>query len=109
MIMGNLWLIKIILAHLLTDFILQPRRWIQERRPEHFRSASLYIHGLIIAGMALLLTGWIYWPAALIILLTHIGIDGWKSYKKESTWVFLTDQFLQGRRQKQSTWSSAPC
>ncbi len=94
MIMGNVWLIKIVLAHLLTDFILQPKRWIQERRLEHFRSASLYIHGLITAGMTLLLTGWIYWPAALIILLTHIGIDGWKSYKKESTWVFLTDQFL---------------
>ncbi len=92
--MGYVWLIKVVLAHLLTDFILQPKSWIKERRIKHFRAGSLYIHGLLTAGMVLLLTGWNFWFAGLIIFISHIGIDGWKSYKKESTFIFLADQCL---------------
>lgn len=92
--MGYVWLIKIILAHLLTDFLLQPKAWIQNRRHRHFKSGKLYVHGLLTAVTAWMLTGWNYWPAALVILITHIGIDGWKSYKKDTVLIFLTDQCL---------------
>ncbi|MEO6962735.1 MAG: DUF3307 domain-containing protein [Puia sp.] len=92
--MAYTWLIKVILAHLLTDFIFQPKTWIKERHAKHFRSGTLYLHGLLTALVAWTLTGWNYWPAALVILVTHIAIDAWKSYRKDSILIFLADQLL---------------
>jgi hypothetical protein len=89
-----IWLIKLILAHLLTDFVFQPGRWIESRNRKHFQSAYLYLHGLITAVVALLLIGFHYWWVALIILATHILIDGWKSYRPIQTKYFLIDQCL---------------
>jgi hypothetical protein len=31
---GSVWLIKLLLAHLLTDFVLQPGSWIRDRPAE---------------------------------------------------------------------------
>jgi uncharacterized membrane protein len=89
-----IWLIKLILAHLLTDFILQPGRWIESRNQKHFRSVHLYLHGLVTALVALLLIGLHYWWVVLIVLVTHILIDGWKSYQPKETRYFLIDQGL---------------
>jgi hypothetical protein len=89
-----IWLIKIILAHLLTDFILQPSSWIESRNKKHFASPHLYLHGLLTAVVALILIGLQYWLIALIILVTHILIDGWKSYRPNETKYFLIDQCL---------------
>ena len=89
-----IWLTKLILAHLLTDFILQPTKWIESRNKEHFGSIHLYLHGFITALVALLFIGYQYWLIALVILVTHILIDGWKSYQPAETKYFLIDQFL---------------
>jgi hypothetical protein len=89
-----LWLIQMILAHLLTDFVLQPTSWVESRNKKHFRSAHLYLHGGVTALAALLLTGFQYWWAVLVVLVTHIIIDGWKSYRPRQTKYFLIDQCL---------------
>ena len=89
-----IWLIKLILAHLLTDFVFQPGHWIESRNKKHFQSPYLYLHGLITAVTALLLVGIRYWWVVLIILVTHILIDGWKSYRPIKTKYFLIDQCL---------------
>lgn len=89
---ASLWLIKLILSHLLTDFILQPNKWIQTRKEKHFASPHLYIHGVVTAIAAWIFIGWQYWGVALIILVSHILIDGWKSYRKENLFYFITDQ-----------------
>jgi len=89
-----IWLVKLILAHLLTDFVLQPTSWIESRNKKHFGSVHLYMHGVITAIIALLLIGFTYWWVALIILFTHILIDGWKSYQPNETKYFLIDQCL---------------
>jgi len=89
-----IWLIKLILAHLLTDFVLQPAGWIESRNKKHFQSAYLYIHGFVTAIIALLLIGFHYWWVAIIVLVTHILIDGWKSYRPIETKYFLIDQCL---------------
>jgi hypothetical protein len=94
MIIESVWLIKLILAHLVTDFILQPKSWVEDRNAKHFTSGKLYLHGIITAGFAWLLIGWRYWQVALIILVTHIIIDAWKSYQKKTIVYFLIDQFL---------------
>ena len=89
------WLTKLVLAHLLTDFVLQPSSWIRSRNSRHFSSPHLYLHGIVTAAVALLLIGYIYWKAVLAILATHILIDGWKSYQEDKPKYFLIDQALQ--------------
>lgn len=88
------WLIKLILAHLLTDFILQPSAWIDSRNKKHFTSPHLYIHGFITAVVAQLLIGFQYWLVGSVIFITHVLIDGWKSYQPNITRYFLIDQAL---------------
>ncbi len=94
MFIESIWLIKLLLAHLLTDFILQPYSWIKSRNRKHFESGKLYLHGLITAFAAWILIGWKYWLVALIIFITHTLIDGWKSYQKQNSAYFLIDQLF---------------
>jgi hypothetical protein len=94
MITASVWLVKLLLAHLLTDFVLQPKSWVDDRSQKHFRSSKLYLHGLVTAAMAWALIGWQYWLVALVILITHTLIDGWKSYQKPTLTYFLADQIL---------------
>lgn len=89
-----LWLTKLVLSHLLTDFVLQPTRWVEDRNQKHFASGKLYLHALVTAGLAYFLIGWHYWLVALIILVTHFLIDGWKSYRPGRIRYFLIDQLL---------------
>jgi len=90
----HLWLIKLFLSHLLTDFVLQPTTWVEERNRKHFSSNKLYLHALVTAILAYVLIGWHYWAVALIILVTHFFIDGWKSYRPQGVSYFLIDQLL---------------
>jgi hypothetical protein len=94
MIIEHIWLLKLIVAHLLTDFVLQPKSWIYDRTTRHFASPMLYLHGLITGVVALLFIGFDYWPVATVILFTHIIIDGWKSYRREAIVYFIIDQVL---------------
>ena len=94
MIIEQVWLLKLLLAHLLTDFILQPKSWVEDRTQKHFFSAKLYLHGLVTGMVALAFAGINYWIAVCIITVTHILIDGWKSYRPKTLFYFITDQFL---------------
>lgn len=94
MTIASVWLIKLVLAHLLTDFILQPKRWVEDRDAKHFASGKLYLHGLVTALLAWIMIGPQYWLTAIVILVTHILIDGWKSYQKKTVLYFLVDQLL---------------
>ncbi|HRP54407.1 DUF3307 domain-containing protein [Agriterribacter sp.] len=92
--MSTIWLIKLILSHLLADFVLQPRKWVNDRCSRHFSSPWLYLHTLIAAALALVLTGFQYWHFALVIFVSHTLIDGWKSYRPQTVLYFLTDQLM---------------
>ena len=87
-----IWLLKLLLSHLLTDFILQPKSWVEHRSRHHFASSRLYLHGLVTGLVHLLFVGLQYWPAALAVAVTHTLIDGWKSYQKQTIWYFVIDQ-----------------
>ncbi len=88
------WLLKLVLAHLLTDFIFQPKSWIEDRTKNHFASGKLYLHGVVTGVVALIFAGLQYWPVAVIIFVTHVIIDGWKSYQREAIGYFILDQLL---------------
>jgi len=88
------WLVKLVLAHLLSDFILQPKSWVDSRNKKHFSSPFLYVHGLVTGLTALLLVGIEYWLVVLIVMITHVFIDGWKSYQMQEAKYFLLDQLF---------------
>jgi Protein of unknown function (DUF3307) len=94
MIIESIWLTKLVLAHLITDFVLQPRSWVDERSARHFGSGKLYLHVFMTALLAWIMIGWQYWPVALVILFSHLLIDGWKSYQAQTVKYFLIDQVL---------------
>lgn len=88
----TLWLTKLLLSHLLADFLLQKSSWIEDRKQKHFASSCLYLHTAIAAGLAWLFIGWIYWFIALIVFITHTIIDGIKSFAPDKPKYFLLDQ-----------------
>lgn len=96
MIPGVDVLLRLFIAHVLGDFLLQPRRWVEERRTLHLRSPGLWLHGAVHGLLALLAIGdpqW--WLLALLVAFSHVAIDTLKSYQDgASTRWFVLDQVL---------------
>lgn len=94
-----IFFIKLLLAHLIGDFLLQPARWVIHKEANKVASKYLYIHVLLhfIVTMVLLwdLT---YWKLVGFITLSHYLIDLGKLYAnpyfKNKNIPFFTDQFL---------------
>ncbi len=91
-------LIKLFLAHLIGDFLFQPKSWVERKEAKKIKSPVLYIHAAIHGALVLLLLWDIgYWSLALVIMILHFMIDVFKLYlQKENSRVnwFLIDQGL---------------
>lgn len=91
-------LIKLIFAHFIGDFLLQPQSWVKEKEQHKAKSFKLYTHALI-HGLLVLLVLWDinHWFLALLLLVAHGIIDSIKLYAQKegnkSKW-FLIDQAL---------------
>jgi len=72
-------LIRLILAHLLSDFILQPTKWAEAKDTKGFSTVYLYLHMLVTGIIAMLLVWDINWllPIAVITVI-HGLTDGIK-------------------------------
>jgi len=91
-------LLKLILAHLIGDFLLQPNSWVKEKEGKKTASPKMYLHALIHGALVgLLLWDWNLWPFILILMLSHLAIDMLKVYlQREHTktaW-FIIDQTM---------------
>lgn len=89
--------LKLLLAHILGDFVLQPDRWILEKREKKQRATALYLHLGVhtLALLILLQFNFKYWPGMAVILISHFLIDLAKLYLENSIkngWLFLFDQ-----------------
>ena len=91
-------IIKLILAHLIGDFFLQPTSWVKEKEKTKLKSPKLYLHILIhIALLFIILWDLSQWPIILIIGLSHFIIDALKltfQNKKTKRLFFFLDQLL---------------
>ncbi|HLW15428.1 MAG TPA: DUF3307 domain-containing protein [Flavobacteriaceae bacterium] len=88
-------MVKLILAHLLGDFLLQPTSWVKEKETSKIKSPKLYLHVLLHGVLVYLFVG--NWSLAIAVLLVHFAIDTLKVYaQKETTKVqwFWIDQSL---------------
>ncbi|NNE01660.1 MAG: DUF3307 domain-containing protein [Eudoraea sp.] len=91
--------IKLLLAHLIGDFLLQPTRWVIHKEAHKISSKFLYFHVVIhFALILLLLWDLSYWIIALIIAGAHLVIDLGKLYSeawfKNKAVPFFIDQFF---------------
>ncbi|MDQ1803467.1 DUF3307 domain-containing protein [Chryseobacterium sp. PTM-20240506] len=89
---------KLILAHLLGDFILQPNSWVADKENRKLKSKFLYLHVLIHTALTFIFL-WnlqLWWVAALVGI-SHFIIDAAKlifqNIKTKKRWFFI-DQVL---------------
>lgn len=70
-------LIKLILAHLIGDFVLQSDRMVADIERKKWRSVQLYGHILIHFALIIILTGFElqYLVPAILLSLAHLAID----------------------------------
>ena len=98
------FLIKLLLAHFIGDFFLQPNNWVRDKEEKKIKSRFLYLHVLIHFALLLIFTWngkpadfFNYLPLLAIIAGSHFIIDLIKLYaQKENnkrSWFFI-DQTL---------------
>ncbi|MBN9351677.1 MAG: DUF3307 domain-containing protein [Chitinophagaceae bacterium] len=90
--------LKLLLAHLLGDFVLQPESWVKEKELKKYRSPKLYLHVLIHFILMVIFTRDIsLLPVILIISVSHLLIDilkvGFQNEHNRRT-LFFVDQVL---------------
>ncbi|MBS1644206.1 MAG: DUF3307 domain-containing protein [Bacteroidetes bacterium] len=89
---------RLLIAHILGDFVLQPDSWVRQRNEFNFRSWALYVHALVQASLA-----WLFFFRiedgflALVIGSGHLIFDGLKArWRLHSLLAFVVDQSLHG-------------
>lgn len=90
--------IKLLLAHLLGDFLLQPTSWVVEKENKKHKSAKLYLHILLHGILAWVLVADItFGKYAVLLAVSHGVIDFMKlhfqSDKTKRLW-FIADHIL---------------
>ncbi len=91
-------LTKLLLAHFIGDFLLQPNSWVKEKEKLKMGSIRFYLH-ILIHGVLVFLLLWNLtpWLLAIFIMVSHGTVDFIKLYAQKednkSSW-FLIDQLL---------------
>ena len=89
--------LKIFLAHLVGDFILQPGNWVSDKNKRKIRSPKLFMHTGIHAILLALVLEFnpFYWKGFVLIVVSHFIIDvvkAWLTDKRPGTQLFFLDQ-----------------
>jgi hypothetical protein len=69
--------IKLLVAHILGDFVLQPNHWVKSKKKKAYKSIYFYLHGGVHLLSLLILLGFdlSYWRSIGGIVLSHLLID----------------------------------
>ena len=90
-------ILQLILAHIISDFVIQPKKWLKDKGEENYRSHYLYWH-IAVHAVALVLVlqfQFQFWIGILAILFTHFLFDLLKmklQKKFDQRILFLADQ-----------------
>jgi hypothetical protein len=88
-------LLRLFLAHLLGDFLLQPTKWVKAKSSKKERAPEMYYHVLVVTVLTyLFLWNWNLWYLPLIVMVSHLIIDIWKSHRTHAFGYFFADQML---------------
>ncbi len=91
-------LIKIFIAHIIGDFVLQPKKWVDDKEQKKIYSLKFYFH-ILLHGILifLILFDFQLWLLSVIILIIHGLIDIIKLYmqtENNKLKLFVIDQLL---------------
>ena len=90
--------LKLILAHLIGDFLLQSSKSVKSKEEKKLKSPALYYHIFFHAAVtSILLWDTQYWAGILFIVITHFLIDASKlsfQSSKNGKYLFFLDQAL---------------
>lgn len=92
--------LKLILAHILGDFVFQPNGWVNHKHEHKVRSSKIYWHVLVHASLLFVTLQFNlieYWFGIVIIVLSHYIIDLGKLYARNLTndkILFFIDQAM---------------
>ncbi len=91
-------LFKLLIAHIIGDFFLQPQKWVLEKEQKKLKSPKLYFH-IAIHFILLFVVLWdaSLWLPIVIIGVSHFIIDAVKlliQKKKTKRLLFFMDQLL---------------
>ena len=88
-------LLRLLIAHLLTDFILQPKEWVADKNAKKIKSVKLLQHIILTTVVAYIFSGYYSnWFIPLFIFTTHYLIDLIKINLKDNFKYFIIDQLL---------------
>src|SRR5258708_34477136 len=91
-------LTKLILAHLIGDFLLQPLSWVKAKEKSKLKASPLFLHALLHGILIMLLVwDWTFLPWAALLTFVHLAIDATKlllQKKETETIYFFADQLL---------------
>ncbi|RED93832.1 DUF3307 domain-containing protein [Marinoscillum furvescens] len=88
--------LKLLLAHIIGDFVLQPAQWVRDKELKKIASPFLYLHVLLHGMLVWLMFQFDvqYLWVAVTISVSHGLIDACKLYAQRwhHRWVFFLDQ-----------------
>lgn len=94
----DIYLIKLILAHLIGDFFLQPNSWVKDKERRKLKSGKLYLHIAVhVVLIFVVFLNFNVWKVALSIGVLHLIIDACKALfqtKQNARILFFVDQIL---------------
>ncbi len=86
-------LLRLIVAHLIADFLFQMDSWVEHRFEKKWTSGWLYVHGALAGSLAYIFAG--FWRVIwlpMVIFISHIALDGLKAKVENTARSFLLDQ-----------------
>lgn len=88
-------LLRLIAAHLIGDFFLQPKAWVESKQQKRIKSIPLVLHAVLHGVLAyIFVADWRNVLLALILIVVHWAIDLLKVYRKPVFQWFVIDQIL---------------
>ena len=88
--------LKMLVAHLIGDFVLQPKNWVINKLNKGLKGYGFYAHIAVIAILTSISLEFKYWELIFLIITFHAIIDYWKLRVDISGNIkyFLIDQIL---------------
>ncbi len=88
-------LLRLLIAHLLADFLLQRKSWVNARLERHWKAPTLYLHVLTVGMLTYAFSGYYgNFRIPVFVMITHYISDLTKSYTDNSLRYFVTDQVV---------------
>lgn len=89
-------LFRLLIGHVVGDFLFQTRSMVQEKEKKGWRSSQLYLHaGLYSLIVYLMSSAWVDGIWLLPVLFSsHALIDAWKATRRKRAYSFMIDQLI---------------